>query len=500
MLRMLSRIMKGRESGQALLLFAAGLVAFLGLVGMSVDVGRFVWARTSIQAGVDAAALAAAQSMPSTSDATAKAIDYYSKNNGSLKSADPNVDSKFEVTFPPGNKALAVHASANIPTYFLRIFGIDHWTVSADGSAASQVLDIAVVLDISGSMCYDPPFLHTESTESTLMSPGASAKIPHLTQAVSASGGSSTTLYLDSNFSIFDSTNSGTNSSNFGSSFSNLYKDQSIGGRKGIIAIAGSSGGYELFQITGQNTANKTLTVTRAVQNKYSGAWTSKLAHSNGAEVWANRTGCDKASTSGTGPFEPFDTAIYDAQEFTTLFNAGYDKIGLVKYSTTASKLAGLTSNFATLQSTLGAIPYPNGSTNTAHGIGLGRQVLDGSGKRANSARVIVLVTDGIPNLYCTNSSAYDTSASCTTGSSATSPTSCSPNTTAMTAAISQAAAAQAEQITVYTIGLGDGVLDCVLTQVAAAGSGSYFKAPTAADLGDAFKSIAELTHIALTK
>src|SRR6185312_14354208 len=153
MLRMLSRIMKGHEGGQALLLFAAGLVAFLGLVGMSVDVGRFVWARTSIQAGVDAAALAAAQSMPSTSDATAKAIDYYSKNNGSLKSADPNVDSKFEVTFPPGNKALAVHASANIPTYFLRIFGLDHWTVSADGSAASQVLDIAVVLDISGSMC-----------------------------------------------------------------------------------------------------------------------------------------------------------------------------------------------------------------------------------------------------------------------------------------------------------------------------------------------------------
>ncbi len=105
-----------------------------------------------------------------------------------------------------------------------------------------------------------------------------------------------------------------------------------------------------------------------------------------------------------------------------------------------------------------------------------------------------------IPNLYCTNSSAYDTSTSCSTGSSTTNPTSCSPNTREMDEAIAQATAAKAEQITVYAIGLGDGVLDCVLTQVAAAGGGQYFKAPSKDDLAAAFKSIAELTHIALTK
>jgi Flp pilus assembly protein TadG len=497
-LKKLRTHVRGEEKGQALALFALGLVVMMGFVAMSVDVGRFVWARTSIQAGVDASALAAAQSMPDTSAATAKANEYWLKNRGFIQSQGSNIH--FTVTFPPGNKALAIHADAEVSTWFARLLGVDHWNVSADGEAASQVLDIALVLDISGSMCYDPPFLHTESTESTLMSPGLQANIPHLASSIAAGGGSSITITLDSNFSIFNSTNSSTNNTNFGYSATSLYKDRSMGGRKGIIAIAGSSGGYELFQITSQNAANKTLTVTRAVSNAFTGGSTSKIAHASGTAIWANRTGCNRAATSTTGPFEPFDTAVYDAQQFTTLFNAGYDKIGLVDYSTTASKLSGLTSSFASLRSTLGNIAYPNGSTNTAHGIGLGTQVLDGSGKRTNSARVIVLVTDGIPNLYCTNSSAYTSSTACTTGSSATSPTSCSPNTMGMTEAIAQAQAAHDEQITVYTIGLGDGVLDCVLTQVAAAGGGQYFKAPTAADLAGAFKSIAELTHIALTK
>ena len=67
MLRRIFRSIHNRSQGQALVLFAAGLIAFLGLVGMSVDVGRFILARTQIQAAVDASALAAAQSMPSTS-------------------------------------------------------------------------------------------------------------------------------------------------------------------------------------------------------------------------------------------------------------------------------------------------------------------------------------------------------------------------------------------------------------------------------------------------
>ena len=51
------------QAGQALPLFGIMVFVLLGFVAMSIDVGRYVWARTSMQAGVDAAAIAAAQMM-----------------------------------------------------------------------------------------------------------------------------------------------------------------------------------------------------------------------------------------------------------------------------------------------------------------------------------------------------------------------------------------------------------------------------------------------------
>ncbi len=82
---------------------------------------------------------------------------------------------------------------------------------------------------------------------------------------------------------------------------------------------------------------------------------------------------------------------------------------------------------------------------------------------------------------------------------STTAPTSCggSPSTS-VTHARNQATQAATEDITVYWIGLGDGVLDCLLQDLADRGTGDYIPAPTVADLDDAFKEIAEKTHIAL--
>jgi hypothetical protein len=68
-----------------------------------------------------------------------------------------------------------------------------------------------------------------------------------------------------------------------------------------------------------------------------------------------------------------------------------------------------------------------------------------------------------------------------------------------VTHAINQAAVAKSQGITVFTIGLGDGVIDCTLEDIADAGGGEYYKAPTTAQLDDAFRAIAEKTHIGLT-
>jgi predicted outer membrane repeat protein len=78
-----SLIGRDRENGQALVLFVAGLVGFLGIVGLSIDVGHKMWARTDQQKAADAAAIAAINQYLDSSDkavATQKAKDYALSN------------------------------------------------------------------------------------------------------------------------------------------------------------------------------------------------------------------------------------------------------------------------------------------------------------------------------------------------------------------------------------------------------------------------------------
>ena len=79
------------QAGQALPLFGLAVFVLLGFVAMSIDVGRYVWARTSMQAGVDAAAIAAAQDMPILSDAEATAASYWVDNSSFIQSQGENV-------------------------------------------------------------------------------------------------------------------------------------------------------------------------------------------------------------------------------------------------------------------------------------------------------------------------------------------------------------------------------------------------------------------------
>jgi len=497
-----------REAGQALPLFGLFLFVLLGFVAMSIDVGRYVWARTQMQAAVDAAALAAAQSMPDEIDAKAKAWQYWMDNSGFIQSQGENIvfyDSDADI-FPAGNKAIKVKAKADIPTWFARLFGVDHWTVQAEGQAEAQVLDIAVVFDISGSMCFDS-FHQVENSTSYMMSPGRLAPaggfaFPRLSANINST---QTTIQLN-DVRIFNSTSAATNRSNFGTTFNSTtrYWQLSSGSnlRAGTIMIDN-----ELMRITAVNATTNTLTVTRGYYNEQANVNTVAASHSANSEVWANRTGysstgdyCQLASyntptTAVNGPVQPFDGAIDAAQYFTTLFDPAYDKIGAARYSTSAAISQGLTSNFSSVRGSLDAILWPAGSTNIAHGLAVGRQVLDGAGKRANAVRVLVLLTDGIANQVCgsaTYSSSSYNGTSCSAASASTA--------TAQSHANSEATRAANGDIIVFTIGLGNGVSDTFLQGVADIGGGDYYFAPTTAQLDEAFQAIAEQTHIALVK
>jgi Flp pilus assembly protein TadG len=507
------------EEGQALLLFAVSAVILLGFVGFSVDVGRYMWAKGELQSAVDSAALAGAQSMPNGNDeAETQATAYWDKNKAAI--IDQGSDVTVDVTFPGGNRAVKVEAAADVSTWFVRFFGVEEWHVEASAKAESQVVDLALVLDTSGSMCftsYEPVEGDGPNWKGLVMGPGRSDPystyvFPKLTQAIPDGNGTSITIYLNS-VSVFNTTNATAKGNLFGGYFDNdstnkYHQIAPNGGRAGIIRIDD-----ELFKITAVNATNNTLTVTRGQYNYVgAGSPTTKVAHPAFSEVWANRSSfgssdyCDMASynaasASVDGPHQPFDSALDNSQYFLTLFNPAFDKIGVARYSSTASILANLTgTSYATVDSAIDGLTYPTGGTNIAHGISRGRAIINGTGNRPNSIKVIVLLTDGNPTDYCsgqTSTSASYGNSSCSNSSAGLINT-CT-TTTAVTHAINQAAVAASQGIIVYTIGLGDDVVDCVLEDIAEAGGGEYFKAPTTAQLDEAFEAIAEKTHIGLT-
>jgi Flp pilus assembly protein TadG len=155
-----------RESGQVLVWIAVSAVALLAMVGFVVDVGHLFNAHRVLQASADAAALAGAQDLPNTTTATNTAIAFSSSNgqknvHPDLTNVTTTVTPKcFTSTGLPCNPAngIVVQESANVPTFFLKVIGINSFSISARGTASAKggeaiPLDIMIVLDRTGSMC-----------------------------------------------------------------------------------------------------------------------------------------------------------------------------------------------------------------------------------------------------------------------------------------------------------------------------------------------------------
>jgi Flp pilus assembly protein TadG len=124
-----------RERGQALVLFAAGLGFFLALVGISVDVGQLVYARTDLQKIADAGAFAGSQDLPDPNKATVNANKYITKNGASTCSENCVVISTTKQT----NDTITVVTQRQVSYTFLRILGMTGHTVSARAKITSQI-------------------------------------------------------------------------------------------------------------------------------------------------------------------------------------------------------------------------------------------------------------------------------------------------------------------------------------------------------------------------
>lgn len=133
----LKRRLHEEQSGQVIVLAAVGMVAILGMAGFAVDVGAFYQGHRKEQAVADAAALAAAGDLPtSTATATSDASAYAAKNGGSVASIS------FSSTYM-ANDTVTVKAGKTVPTAFLRVVGINSANVSATSIVRAENLQKA---------------------------------------------------------------------------------------------------------------------------------------------------------------------------------------------------------------------------------------------------------------------------------------------------------------------------------------------------------------------
>lgn len=118
---------RAREEGQVLALFAAGIVGFCGLVGMSIDIGKVVFTGTDLQKIADASALAAAQDLPSTATALTTANSFGAQNGSATLTTE----------FADSNMTVKVTAQRKVDYTFLRVVGLQGMTVKRSATAHS---------------------------------------------------------------------------------------------------------------------------------------------------------------------------------------------------------------------------------------------------------------------------------------------------------------------------------------------------------------------------
>jgi hypothetical protein len=154
-----------RERAQILPLIALSLVALLGIAAFAIDVGFAYYGKRQLQSATDAAALAGAQDLPNAATAITTATSYAAANTPS------NLSFNFSYQVSCTNTAvvatgctaavnpnqLTVSATGQTQTWFARIFGINHFDLTAHANACSPCsstpVDIVIAIDRTGSMC-----------------------------------------------------------------------------------------------------------------------------------------------------------------------------------------------------------------------------------------------------------------------------------------------------------------------------------------------------------
>jgi Flp pilus assembly protein TadG len=142
------------ERGIAFLVLIALLVPLLMLASFVIDAGRSYLVKTSLAKALDAAALAGAQAL-ADGDAAAQAriANIFAANfpAGHLGFTPPPPTVAF-ATQADGSRTIRVSESMAVRTGFAQVVGAGSWTVGAQAEVTRRLVDVAFVVDKSGSL------------------------------------------------------------------------------------------------------------------------------------------------------------------------------------------------------------------------------------------------------------------------------------------------------------------------------------------------------------
>jgi Flp pilus assembly protein TadG len=161
-------MIRDRKGGVALLA-AFTLVPLIGFTGLAIDGARAWLVSSRLNTALDAAALAGARNInlaPAQRDAEIAGMFWANFGTGSTIRPDPLTPGHrlglLGASAPAGlttierldANTIRIATSAALPTTFMRIFGFQTLTVSADARArrADLGMEVALVLDVTGSM------------------------------------------------------------------------------------------------------------------------------------------------------------------------------------------------------------------------------------------------------------------------------------------------------------------------------------------------------------
>jgi von Willebrand factor type A domain/Putative Flp pilus-assembly TadE/G-like len=149
------------ERGFVLTYIAVTLVFMLLMTGLALDGGRAYVVKAQLTKAVDGAALAAAR-MLNSGDPVREARSIFRENfPDRFMNTDAGINPSVDITTdePNSRSVIRVAATANMPTTFMYLGGIEDVDVSAEGEATRRMVDLSLVLDTSGSIGWRWPYV-----------------------------------------------------------------------------------------------------------------------------------------------------------------------------------------------------------------------------------------------------------------------------------------------------------------------------------------------------